>query len=97
MLSYELLPLWLTKTLQDWLVGLYQSMVYPRIVKRHCLQIVFRQDSSSNPQTDESHLVRDQDCKADGVSAPNQKLQYGFALLLPSEVSQCHPTTECQI
>ncbi|GFV60561.1 DUF4817 domain-containing protein [Trichonephila clavipes] len=40
---------------------------------------------------EESHLVRDQDCD---VGSPNQELQKGFALPLPSGVSHCHPTTE---
>ncbi|GFS95047.1 hypothetical protein TNCV_341281 [Trichonephila clavipes] len=35
-----------------------------------------------------SHLVRDQDCRVDGVGAPNQELQYGFALPSPN-----HPMT----
>ncbi|GFT24223.1 hypothetical protein TNCV_2064521 [Trichonephila clavipes] len=29
--------------------------------------------------------------------APNQELQYGFALPSPSVVSHCHPTTERRI
>ncbi|GFV19227.1 hypothetical protein TNCV_3224451 [Trichonephila clavipes] len=51
-------------------------------------------DSSSDPKIDESHLVRDQDCD---IGAPNQELQYGFALLTPSVDSHCHPTTQRQI
>ncbi|GFV02514.1 hypothetical protein TNCV_3438291 [Trichonephila clavipes] len=52
-----------------------------------------RQDSSSKPETDESHLVRDQGF-ADGVGAHIQELQYVFAMPSPSVVSHCHPTTE---
>ncbi|GFS54708.1 uncharacterized protein TNCV_2749661 [Trichonephila clavipes] len=52
----------------------------------------FRQNSSSKLETDESHLVCNQDCMVDGVSAPNQELHFGFALL-----SQSHPITERQI
>ncbi|GFX26024.1 hypothetical protein TNCV_2273651 [Trichonephila clavipes] len=51
---------------------------------------LFRRDSSSKPETDESHLVRNQDCV---ISTPSKELQYGFA----SVDSHCHPTTECQI
>ncbi|GFW37519.1 hypothetical protein TNCV_861261 [Trichonephila clavipes] len=57
----------------------------------------FRRYSSSKPETDESHLVRDQDYMTDGVGASNQELQYGFALPSPSVVWHCHPTTERQI
>ncbi|GFU68029.1 hypothetical protein TNCV_2823721 [Trichonephila clavipes] len=42
--------------------------------------------------TDESHLVQDQDCTAFGVAAPNQELLHGFALPSPSVVSHYHPT-----
>ncbi|GFW57838.1 hypothetical protein TNCV_2927571 [Trichonephila clavipes] len=48
-------------------------------------------------ETDKSHLVRDPHCMVDGVDAPNQELQYGFALPSPSVVSHCHPTRERQI
>ncbi|GFV42095.1 hypothetical protein TNCV_2602951 [Trichonephila clavipes] len=51
-------------------------------------------DSFSKPEIDECHLVRDQDCRVDGVGTPNQELQYGFALPLPKVVSQIHPTTK---
>ncbi|GFU52831.1 hypothetical protein TNCV_2254491 [Trichonephila clavipes] len=40
----------------------------------------FWRDSSSKVDTDDSHLVRDQDCMADGVGASNQELQFGFGL-----------------
>ncbi|GFV09723.1 hypothetical protein TNCV_2597781 [Trichonephila clavipes] len=53
----------------------------------------FKRDSSSKPETDKSHLVRDQDCMEDGVGTPNQELQYGFALSSLSVVSHYHPTT----
>ncbi|GFT52880.1 hypothetical protein TNCV_1459891 [Trichonephila clavipes] len=33
----------------------------------NCFQSDFLRDSSSNVDTDESHLVRDQDCNEDGV------------------------------
>ncbi|GFU39935.1 hypothetical protein TNCV_2531781 [Trichonephila clavipes] len=55
-------------------------------------QSAFRRDSSSKPQTDESRLVRDEDCRLDVVGAPNQELQNGFAL-----PSRSHPTTERHI
>ncbi|GFW19883.1 hypothetical protein TNCV_3561861 [Trichonephila clavipes] len=55
----------------------------------HYFQSAFRRDSSSKPETDESHLVRDLDCMVDGVGTPNQELQYGFVLPLPS-----HPKAE---
>ncbi|GFX81949.1 hypothetical protein TNCV_2571481 [Trichonephila clavipes] len=64
---------------------------------KHCFQSAFRRDSSSKPETDESHLVRDKDCMAEGVGAPNQELLDGFAWPSPSVVSNGHPTTECQI
>ncbi|GFY12895.1 transposable element Tcb1 transposase [Trichonephila clavipes] len=51
-------------------------------------------DFSSQPETDESHLVRDHDCD---TGAPNQQLRYGFALLSTSVDSHYHPTTERQI
>ncbi|GFT17100.1 retrovirus-related Pol polyprotein from transposon 297 [Trichonephila clavipes] len=55
-------------------------------MNKHCFQSAFRRDSSSKPKTDESHLVRDQGCMADGVGAPYQDLQY----------SCCHHfTKEC--
>ncbi|GFU48581.1 hypothetical protein TNCV_1439541 [Trichonephila clavipes] len=60
-------------------------------VRQHCFQSAFRRDSSSKPETDECHLVQNQDI---GIGSPNQELQYGFALPLPSVVSHCHPTTE---
>ncbi|GFW06120.1 hypothetical protein TNCV_4479121 [Trichonephila clavipes] len=40
----------------------------------------FQRDFSAKPETDESHLVRDQDCMADGIGAPNQELRYDFVL-----------------
>ncbi|GFT15759.1 hypothetical protein TNCV_4943131 [Trichonephila clavipes] len=49
---------------------------------------------SSKPETDESRLVRDQNCD---IGAPNQELQYGFAMPSPSVVSYCHTATERQI
>ncbi|GFX51836.1 hypothetical protein TNCV_5015381 [Trichonephila clavipes] len=61
------------------------------------LQKPFSIDSSLKPDKDESHLVRDEDCPADGAGAPNQQLQYGFALPSPSVVSDYHPTIENQI
>ncbi|GFV60855.1 hypothetical protein TNCV_924691 [Trichonephila clavipes] len=36
-----------------------------------------RRDFSSLPEIDESHLVRDQDCRTKGVHAPNEELHYG--------------------
>ncbi|GFT18211.1 SCAN domain-containing protein 3 [Trichonephila clavipes] len=39
------------------------------------ISFAFRQDSSSKPETDKSHLVRDQDCMADGEGFPKQDLQ----------------------
>ncbi|GFV36532.1 hypothetical protein TNCV_2260511 [Trichonephila clavipes] len=57
----------------------------------HCFQ---RRDSSSKPETDESHLVRNQDCD---INAPDQELQYGFALPSSSVNSHCHPITQRQI
>ncbi|GFW01531.1 hypothetical protein TNCV_5137141 [Trichonephila clavipes] len=54
------------------------------------LRGAFRRDSSSKPETDEIRLVRDQGCMVDDLSAPNQELQHGFALLSPNEVSHRH-------
>ncbi|GFV15501.1 hypothetical protein TNCV_4835271 [Trichonephila clavipes] len=49
-----------------------------------CLTSAFpKQDCSSKPGTDKNHLVRDQDCMVDGVGAPYQELQHGFALMSP--------------
>ncbi|GFS56794.1 hypothetical protein TNCV_2222141 [Trichonephila clavipes] len=67
-----------------------------RVSQKHCFQSAFRRDSSSKPETDESHLVRYEGL-ADGVGAPNQELEYGFAFPLPSVVLHRHPTTERQI
>ncbi|GFW10682.1 hypothetical protein TNCV_4918011 [Trichonephila clavipes] len=58
------------------------------------LPMRFRQDSSSRPETYESHLVQNKDCMADGVRTPKQEMQYGSALSSPSVVSHGHPTTE---
>ncbi|GFX92804.1 hypothetical protein TNCV_2657181 [Trichonephila clavipes] len=63
-------------------------------VTRHCFQSDFRLDFSPKPETDESHLVRDQDCD---TGTPNQQLQYGFALPSTSVDSHYHPTTKRQI
>ncbi|GFW38942.1 hypothetical protein TNCV_1818831 [Trichonephila clavipes] len=60
----------------------------------HCFQSDFRQEFSSKPETDESHLVRDQDCD---TGAPNQQLQYGLALPSTSVDSHYHRTTKRQI
>ncbi|GFW44145.1 hypothetical protein TNCV_3855061 [Trichonephila clavipes] len=68
----------------------------PKTAHEHWFQSAFRRDSSAKPRADESHLVRDQDCIADGIGTPDQELQYGFALPSPSVVSHCHPTTERQ-
>ncbi|GFW36638.1 hypothetical protein TNCV_1956381 [Trichonephila clavipes] len=73
--------------------SIYNSINY----QEHCFQSTLKHDSSSKPETDESHLVRDQDCIADGVRAPNQELLYGFPLPSPSMISHCHPTTKGQI
>ncbi|GFV53244.1 hypothetical protein TNCV_4313241, partial [Trichonephila clavipes] len=51
----------------------------------------FRRDFSSKPETDENHLVRDQDCD---TGAPNQQLQHRFALPSTSVDSHYPPTTE---
>ncbi|GFW19850.1 hypothetical protein TNCV_3561531 [Trichonephila clavipes] len=51
--------------------------------RKHCCQSAFRLDSSSKPETDESHLVRDQDCMMIGVGTLNQEFLYGFACGLP--------------
>ncbi|GFX97042.1 hypothetical protein TNCV_1997741 [Trichonephila clavipes] len=58
---------------------------------RHCFQSDFRRDFSSKPEIDESHLVLDQDCD---IGAPNQPLQYGFALPSKSVDYHYHPTTK---
>ncbi|GFX20618.1 hypothetical protein TNCV_4269501 [Trichonephila clavipes] len=63
----------------------------------HCLESAFRRYSSSKLETDESHLMRDQDCMWDDVGTPNQELKNGFVLPLVSVLSHCHPTTERQI
>ncbi|GFU15428.1 hypothetical protein TNCV_2700261 [Trichonephila clavipes] len=57
----------------------------------------FQRISSSTPETNESHLVRDQNRLAVGVGAPNQELQDCLALPPPSEVSHCHPATYPQV
>ncbi|GFV87022.1 retrovirus-related Pol polyprotein from transposon TNT 1-94 [Trichonephila clavipes] len=53
-----------------------------------------KRDSSSKPETDLSHLERDQDCMAEGVGALNEELQNSFAS--SSVILYCHLTTERQ-
>ncbi|GFX48212.1 hypothetical protein TNCV_3931621 [Trichonephila clavipes] len=54
------------------LKGIYMNKDHLSI---HCFQSSFHRDSSSRPETDESHLVRDQDCMADGVRAPSDVME----------------------
>ncbi|GFV87835.1 hypothetical protein TNCV_781171 [Trichonephila clavipes] len=82
-----------TKTSSLYLSSPIASCKY---IKR-CFQSVSRRDSFSKQETNESHLMRDQDCMVDDVEAAIQELRYGFALALPCVVLHCHPTTKRQI
>ncbi|GFV67573.1 hypothetical protein TNCV_4622531 [Trichonephila clavipes] len=76
--------------------GKGSSRIFERFLAKY-ESYAFRRDSSSKPETDEIHLVRDQDCMADGLGVLDQEFHHGFVLLLPSVLWNCHPTTEHHI
>ncbi|GFV74154.1 hypothetical protein TNCV_4510601 [Trichonephila clavipes] len=57
---------------------------------QHCFRRTIERDSSSKPETDKSHFVRDQDCMVDGEDALNKNCNMVFFALS----SPYHPTTE---
>ncbi|GFT92760.1 hypothetical protein TNCV_739491 [Trichonephila clavipes] len=52
---------------------------------------------SLKPETEESHMMVDQDHMEEDVGSPNQELQYEYTLPSPSGITNCHPKKECQI
>ncbi|GFT95816.1 transposable element Tc3 transposase [Trichonephila clavipes] len=81
----DIRPQMLEKVIENWTSRLdyiraSRGSPMPEII----FKIVFQRDSSSKSETDESYLVRDQDCVVEDVSAANQELQYDFSLPSPS-------------